>query len=80
MIACLRLIVEQNLLEHPSLKIEYISFSNFLTAQNYKDDEIINPQNCQKLLISVAVKLGNTRLIDNVVVNLSEDSTHKVNE
>jgi pantothenate synthetase len=57
-------------LSHPLIGIEYISFSDFTTAMNYQDEDVLSSHNCQKLLISLAVKIGTTRLIDNTIVSL----------
>jgi pantothenate synthetase len=58
------------MLFHPQIAIEYISFSDFHSAVNYADEDSLNPQTCSKLLISLAVKIGSTRLIDNTIVTI----------
>lgn len=57
-------------LSHPQIAIEYISFSDFHSAVNYADEDTLNHQICTKLLISLAVKIGTTRLIDNTIVSI----------
>jgi pantoate--beta-alanine ligase len=54
------------LLSNPNVSIDYVSVANGETGQELDDDYICTSST---LLLSVAVKIGNTRLIDNIILN-----------
>ena len=57
--------MRKTLSKQPSIKIEYISIVN---TQNLQPIDLIGKKN----LIAIAAKLGSTRLIDNIIVDLSK--------
>lgn len=55
----------QKILQHPSIKIEYVSIVDAETLQNLDEAK-------GRVLVAVAVKIGTARLIDNILIDTSK--------
>jgi pantoate--beta-alanine ligase len=61
----LKNIVHADLMSNPNISVDYVSLANGNTAEELSDDTLCP----NSTLLSVAVTIGETRLIDNIILN-----------